>query len=565
MSGDEKRPLGKILLQRKLVSQQELESALKAQRRSTTPAPLASVLVEEGTVDEVEALRALSEQHGVPGIDLTQVAVVLDHLDVVPREVAQTHRILPVLVRGDRIFLAMADPHDKRVIDELEFVTGKKVYPYIAMHSTLTKTIQAAYDAKAHGERHYLGPRVPEETLRQLGLAPSAPALPPTAAAAPPPGPAAKPAVPPRAAPPAPPTAKAPPAPPRPAGASAPAPPAAPRPLGGRPQAPPLGPMRPKVQTSPPRESVVVEEAMQTSSENTEVSTSEFGAVGQDISSVANLPDELRVRAGQAAAAVGAGAGKLILVVDDEEEIRTLLKRLLTGKGYRVIEADRGLLALRLVKDHVPDLIILDAMLPELHGFDIAKRIKGSAKYGRIPIIMVSAVYRGWRIAEDLKQNYGIEDYLEKPFRIQDITEAVQRLLAREDLKPSESKRDPEYLSSEAEKALAEGIAAYKAGEMDAAIEHLKRGVGIDPLAYRLHFHLALLYGKMGKVYEGIQELERAIDLNPKHFAALKNLAVLYEKAGFKNKAVEMWERCAAAAPDEPTRASIKEHFLKLI
>ena len=76
----------------------------------------------------------------------------------------------------------------------------------------------------------------------------------------------------------------------------------------------------------------------------------------------------------------------------------------------------------------MPDLIILDAMLPELHGFDIARRIKGSAKYGHIPIIMVSAVYRGWRIAEDLKQNYGIEEYIEKPFRIADVLEAVQRL-----------------------------------------------------------------------------------------------------------------------------------------
>jgi hypothetical protein len=45
----------------------------------------------------------------------------------------------------------------------------------------------------------------------------------------------------------------------------------------------------------------------------------------------------------------------------------------------------------------------------------------------------------------------------------------------------------------------------------------------------------------------------------------LKNLAVLYEKAGFKNKAIEMWERCAANAPDEPTRKSIRDHLLKLI
>jgi len=93
----------------------------------------------------------------------------------------------------------------------------------------------------------------------------------------------------------------------------------------------------------------------------------------------------------------------------------------------------------------------------------------------------------------------------------------------------------------------------------------LKRGIAIDPLAYRLHFHLALLYGKKGQVYEGIQELERAIDLNPRHFPALKNLAVLYEKAGFKNKAIEMWERCVTAAPDERARTSVRDHLLRLI
>ncbi|MGA3123740.1 MAG: response regulator [Polyangiaceae bacterium] len=547
MSSDEKRPIGKILLQRKLVSQSELDASLRTQRQSDKPAPLASQLVEEGKIEEVEALRALSEQHGVPGIDLSQVALVLDQLHVVPRELAETHRILPVLVRGDRIFLAMADPHAKRVIDELEFVTGKKVYAYIAMHATLMKTIGLAYDARERGERHYLGPRVPDETLRQLGLLPASPQR--DAPAMPPPLPspgtaAAKPASPPRPGPPAPaPSAKQ---------------AAKPPPL--RPP-PPL----PVPAAEPPKPPLVVDEAVASAAERSELSTAEFGIVDGEVSSVSNLPEDMRAGSSRAATATasGAGAGKLILVVDDEEEIRKLLKRLLTQKGHRVIEADRGLLALRLVKDHVPDLILLDAMLPELHGFDIARRIKGSAKYGSIPIIMMSAVYRGWRIAEDLKQNYGIEEYLEKPFRISDVLELVQRLLTR--VQGAVDGRDPEYLSAEAEKALRDGVAAYQAGQIDQAIEHLKHGVSIDPLAYRLRFHLALLYGKKGQVYEGIQELERAVDLNPRHFAALKNLAVLYEKAGFKNKAVEMWERCVAAAPDEGTKKSIRERLHQLI
>jgi CheY-like chemotaxis protein len=502
MSNDEKRPLGKILLQRKFVSQQDAAGK---------PVDAAGA--------ELDALRALSEQHGVPGIDLTQVAILLEHLDVVPREVSESHRILPVLMRGDRIFLAMSDPSDKRVIDELEFVTGKKVYPYIAVPATITSTIHAAYEAKDAGEMYYLGPRVPPETLRQLGL--NAPTEKQVATA------------------------------PQPRG------------QGGQQKPPSIPP-------EPPRP--VVDEAMERAGEEAEVSTTDFGNMGSEISSVTALPDDLRIRAGQAAADMTTGSGKLVLIVDDEADIRKMLKRLLTDKGFRTIEADRGLLALRLVKEHVPDLIVLDAMLPELHGFDIARRIKGSEKYGHIPIVMISAVYRGWRIAEDLKQSYGIEEYLEKPFRLADVVAAVNRAFAaKEKAKKGDSThaptpdRDPEVISAEAETALLDGIAAYKAGKLEEAIEQLKRGVHIDPLSYRLHFHLALLYGKKGMVYEGIQELERAVDLNPRHFPALKNLAVLYEKAGFKHKAVEMWERCVHGAPDAETRASIKEHMVKLL
>src|SRR5262249_41028049 len=97
------------------------------------------------------------------------------------------------------------------------------------------------------------------------------------------------------------------------------------------------------------------------------------------------------------------------------------------------------------------------------------------------------------------------------------------------------------------------------------AIAHLKRGVAIDPLAFRLRFHLGLLFGKMGSLYEAIQELEKAVELSPKSFPALKNLAVLYEKAGFRNKAVECWERCTHVAPDEGTREQIKQHLLGLL
>jgi DNA-binding response OmpR family regulator len=325
----------------------------------------------------------------------------------------------------------------------------------------------------------------------------------------------------------------------------------------------------------------VVDDQIREAGAHAELATDEFGNLGREISSVMALPDELKVAPGRGGSANGSpdasasnpnpgvpGAGKLVLVVDDEEEIRKLLQKLLTGRGYRVIEADRGQLALRMVKEHTPDAILLDAMLPEIHGFDIARRIKGSARYGKIPIVMISAVYKGWRIAEDLKSNYGIDEYLEKPFKISDVLAALGRVFAPRENESAgvvEATRDPEKLDAEAERALNDGIAAYKRGELDIAIDHLRRGVEIDPLAYRLHFHVALLLGKKGLIYEAIQELEKAVDLNPKHFAAQKNLAVLYEKAGFKHKAVEVWTRSIQIAPDEETRASVKRHLLELL
>ena len=255
----------------------------------------------------------------------------------------------------------------------------------------------------------------------------------------------------------------------------------------------------------------------------------------------------------------------MILVVDDEEDIRTMLTRVLSARGHRVLEAESGPVALQMVKQHVPDLLILDAMLPGLHGFDVAKRLKASERYGAIPIVMISAVYRGWRVVEDLKASYGIFDYLEKPFRLADVVDAATRALTAPTPDARPAAPDLDVLSAEAAKALEQGIAAYRAGDVDGAIALLLAGTHLDPLAYRLHFHLALLYGKKDQIFEGIGELEIAIELNPKHFPALKNLAILYERAGFKNRAVEIWERAVHAAPDAMSRAQVKERLLALL
>ncbi len=473
----EKKQIGRILLQQRALTSDQLDRAL-----AEGGGRLASRLAQSGTITDVAALKALSEQHGIPGIDLAQICLRLDDLDFLPREIAEKHLILPVLVREDRLFVAMANPREKTVLDELEFVTGKKVYPYVALETVIIHVIQEAYTKKAEGEEFYIGPRCPPEVLQKYGIdveqSPTDEASPLTA-----PG-------------------------------------------------------------------VVVDDAVGRISQNDEVEYDDFGETSRDLSVVGSLP-------GSMPAAVP--GSKTVLVVDDESDIRRMLKRLLQGHGYRVIEAERGLHALRIVKEQTPDLIVLDAMLPEVHGFEIARRIKGSARYGHIPIIMVSAVYRGWRYAEDLKESCGVDFYLEKPFRIAEVLRAVEVCLAQN---PSQVQPN---VSEDAELALEAGVRAYQAGNLEEAVEHLKRGLSLDPLAYRLHFHLGLLYGKRGQVYEAIAELETAVEINAEHFPAVKNLAILYQKAGFRNKAAEMWERGLKLAPDEPTRQIIKQHLLNLL
>lgn len=495
MSSDEKKPIGRILLKRRLISQEELDRQLETQKNAHDGVPLASRLASNGVVAETDLLRALSEQFGVPGIDLNQLSLSLHHLDMVPREVAESSRVLPVLVRDDGLFLAMGNPHDKRVIDELEFVTGRRIYPYVAVTTSLERMIRTAYDAKEAGQTHLAGPNAPPVSTD-----------------------------------------------------------------GGEDR-------YANAQTYSRTPSFVVDPQMEAAAAEAALSTTDFGQLGEEVSRVEMLPDELRVPGGappsSGAAGTSSTTGKRILVVDDEEDIRKLIRKLLVDRGHTVLEADRGLVALRLVKEAQPDLILLDAMLPEVHGFDIARRIKGSTKYGSIPIFMMSAVHRGWRIAEDLKDNYGVEAYIEKPFRIADLIAKVDELLERKVTSPAGD--PPELIDQHAVRCLDDGIHAYNAGDVDLAIHHLKKGIAIDPLAYRLRYHLALIYGKRGLFYDGIAELERAVDLNPRHFPALKNLAVLYEKAGFRNKAIEMWERCLPRSPDTETRNSIKAHLMGLL
>jgi DNA-binding response OmpR family regulator len=118
--------------------------------------------------------------------------------------------------------------------------------------------------------------------------------------------------------------------------------------------------------------------------------------------------------------------GWTILVVDDDEKLNQLLKRFLKDYGYQVysaVDAEEGLKKARSV---LPDLIILDVMLPGMTGFDVCKRIRESST---VPIIMLTA--RGDVMDKVVGLELGADDYLPKPFEPRELVARIQAVLRR--------------------------------------------------------------------------------------------------------------------------------------
>jgi len=117
---------------------------------------------------------------------------------------------------------------------------------------------------------------------------------------------------------------------------------------------------------------------------------------------------------------------KKILVVDDDKAVTTLLEALLLQHGYAVWLAHDGLDAMVQVKKNIPDLIILDIMMPELNGYDVCSNIKFDEKLKHIPIIVLTS--REQELDSRIGQLMGI-DYIQKPIDTPILLRKIQAVL----------------------------------------------------------------------------------------------------------------------------------------
>lgn len=167
-------------------------------------------------------------------------------------------------------------------------------------------------------------------------------------------------------------------------------------------------------------------------------------------------------------------SGKRILVVDDEPRMINFIRMNLELDGHQVVEAHNGLEALEAVRTRLPDIVLLDVMMPELDGFETLRMLR---EFSSIPVIMLTAK------GEENDKVYGLElgadDYITKPFGPRELSSRIKAVLRRADM--------PTSTPDEAVLKIDDRLSVdFNRREVIVAGERIK----LRPTEYRLLYHL---------------------------------------------------------------------------
>ena len=117
---------------------------------------------------------------------------------------------------------------------------------------------------------------------------------------------------------------------------------------------------------------------------------------------------------------------KKILIVDDNQDILYTIEKALLNDGYEVEKAISGNECLQYLNSSIPDLILLDIMMPEIDGWDVASKIKENSQWKKVPIVFVTAKNDDMSIRLG---TLGSNDYIIKPFEIGELLKTVRKIL----------------------------------------------------------------------------------------------------------------------------------------
>lgn len=456
---------------------------------------VASAALRLGLATENGLVRTLCDAYGCPGVDLSKSVVPTANVEVVSLAFCRQRRVVPVSVGRAEIVLAMADPEDYALADEVRFVTGRKVLRYVAVRAAIARALDGvAREAARRGAawRGAEAPPLPDPAAAWVGV---------------------------------------------------------------------VHPSRedeaidlPEVSSS--MELLLVSDAI----EKTPFAAPSPARPTRPPEHEPALPAAAAGRDEVTAVLSGAAAGKLALVADGGAEGRDELARLLGQLGCTVLQAANGRAALEIVREARPDLVVLEAMLPMVPGFEVCRAVKGDPVLRRTPVVLVSAIHRG-TVAADAKAAFGADAFVERPFRPEEFVRLARGLV----LGPDDD--DPFVQAARAEAAARwrEGARLLAAGRLDEAAVLLREAVAKDDLSAEAHYYLGLALARLGLLFEAAAALSRAAELRPDVDAAHQLLAQTYEQLGFRKSAREAWARAVEACRDPARRAELQARLMRLL
>jgi CheY-like chemotaxis protein len=464
------------------------------------------LLANERAVCEV-----LAAKQGAPFLVLSESTLDLSTLDLVPADVAAEFAALPVYLDGDVLTLATSRLDHDAAERRLAAVSGRSILLVAALPELLEATSTMARLAREQGERVFAGAdSTSVEPCLALARPPSEPA------------PAAD---------------------------------AVARALGDILAAALEGPPSSSSPASEPTGAAV----------RTPTTSRKLGALKlkQVVRTHAAPSDPALMSGGIASEPRGvvelpplpSGDGPRAVVVEDDAAIRTLLVRVLTADGCVVEQAGDGRTALALMRRQRPDLVLLDAMLPEIHGFEICAAIKKSELWAGIPVLMISAVFRGFDNARTIQEVHGADAFIEKPFDLRHLRHVVADLLQR----PQPSVGRASAAAAACEQARTNVAAALADNDIAGVIKAARQWVDADPFDADGWLVLGKAHAQSSDGLQALHAFERAATYGRTSFSAQVALATAYESFGFVRRARATWLRAAGCAPDAATSTKIRD------
>jgi two-component system phosphate regulon response regulator PhoB len=186
-----------------------------------------------------------------------------------------------------------------------------------------------------------------------------------------------------------------------------------------------------------------------------------------------------------------------VLLVDDERDLLSVLDFNLRAAGFETVLATRGEEALLALKRRVPDLVLLDLMLPDIPGTEVCRRIKSEARTRHVPVVMLTA--KGEEVDRVVGFELGADDYVTKPFSVRELVLRLKAILRRagggRPAEPARERVGPIRVDAEAHRVYVDGAE-----------------VVLTPLEFKL---LATFMARLGRVQSREQLLEDVWEMSP--------------------------------------------------